>query len=101
VLAFIIIIIVGLVIDLGGAPNHDRLGFRYWRGELNFSLRRHRRRLIFASFTDSPWVQYNGIEGALGRFASVVAAFVGAAFTYLGTETMVNSARLLFSLIAS
>ncbi|RCK65492.1 Proline-specific permease [Candida viswanathii] len=23
-------VIVGLVIDLGGAPNHDRLGFRYW-----------------------------------------------------------------------
>ncbi|GAA5833915.1 hypothetical protein JCM3766R1_002468 [Sporobolomyces carnicolor] len=72
VLAFIIIIIVGLVIDLGGAPTGDRLGFRYWR--------------------DSPWVQYNGIEGALGRFASVVAAFVGAAFTYLGTETMVLAA---------
>ncbi|GAA5938731.1 uncharacterized protein JCM15063_004851 [Sporobolomyces koalae] len=72
VFAFIIIIIVGLVIDLGGAPTHDRLGFRYWR--------------------DSPWVQYNGIEGALGRFASVVAAFVGAAFTYLGTETMVLAA---------
>ncbi|GAA6014319.1 hypothetical protein JCM11491_005037 [Sporobolomyces phaffii] len=72
VFAFILIIIVGLVIDLGGAPNHDRLGFRYWR--------------------DSPWVQYNGIEGPLGRFASVVAAFVGAAFTYLGTETMVLAA---------
>ncbi|RCK58981.1 Dicarboxylic amino acid permease [Candida viswanathii] len=25
------LIIVGLVIDLGGAPNHDRLGFRYWK----------------------------------------------------------------------
>lgn len=25
------LIIGGLVIDLGGAPNHDRLGFRYWK----------------------------------------------------------------------
>jgi amino acid transporter len=25
------LIICGLVIDLGGAPNHDRLGFRYWK----------------------------------------------------------------------
>ncbi|KKA31070.1 hypothetical protein TD95_002564 [Thielaviopsis punctulata] len=25
------LIIGGLVVDLGGAPNHDRLGFRYWR----------------------------------------------------------------------
>lgn len=41
VLAFIIIIIVGLVIDLGGAPTGDRLGFRYWRGErFNDSSRR-------------------------------------------------------------
>lgn len=24
------LIIGGLVIDLGGGPNHDRLGFRYW-----------------------------------------------------------------------
>ncbi|KIK75369.1 hypothetical protein PAXRUDRAFT_19065 [Paxillus rubicundulus Ve08.2h10] len=27
----IILIVIGLVIDLGGAPNHDRLGFRYWK----------------------------------------------------------------------
>lgn len=25
------LIIAGIVVDLGGAPNHDRLGFRYWR----------------------------------------------------------------------
>lgn len=25
------LIICGLVIDLGGAPNGDRLGFRYWK----------------------------------------------------------------------
>lgn len=25
-------IILGLVIDLGGQPSHDRLGFRYWKG---------------------------------------------------------------------
>lgn len=24
------LIIGGIVIDLGGGPNHDRLGFRYW-----------------------------------------------------------------------
>lgn len=72
VLAFLLLIIVGLVIDLGGAPTHDRLGFRYWR--------------------DMPWVQYDDIPGATGRFCSVIAAFVGAAFTYLGTEAMVLAA---------
>jgi hypothetical protein len=30
--------------DLGGGPNHDRLGFRYWKNP-------------------GPFVQYNGISG--------------------------------------
>lgn len=30
VLTIIGLIILGLVIDLGGAPTHDRIGFRYW-----------------------------------------------------------------------
>ena len=24
-------IIAGIVVDLGGGPNHDRIGFRYWK----------------------------------------------------------------------
>ena len=24
------LIILGVILDLGGGPNHDRLGFRYW-----------------------------------------------------------------------
>ena len=32
VLTIVGLIILGLVIDLGGAPNHDRLGFRFWVG---------------------------------------------------------------------
>lgn len=31
ILLFVGLIIVGLVIDLGGAPSGDRIGFRYWR----------------------------------------------------------------------
>lgn len=37
VIVLIILIITGLVIMLGGAPNHDRLGFRYWKGGLAFA----------------------------------------------------------------
>lgn len=37
ILLVICLIIVGLVIDLGGAPNHDRLGFRYWKDPGLFS----------------------------------------------------------------
>lgn len=27
------LIIMGIVLDLGGGPKHDRIGFRYWRDE--------------------------------------------------------------------
>lgn len=30
ILAFFVIVVTCLVVDLGGAPTHDRLGFRYW-----------------------------------------------------------------------
>ena len=33
VIALIGLILMGIVIDLGGNPHHDRIGFRYWRDE--------------------------------------------------------------------
>lgn len=80
VFAFLLLFVVGLVIDLGGAPNHDRLGFRYWRGKDFLWV------LVSSKNTktlspDMPWVQYYDIPGAKGRFAAVIAAFIGAAFT--------------------
>ena len=39
VLLILGLVIVGLVIDLGGAPNHDRLGFRYWKDPGPFAER--------------------------------------------------------------
>jgi len=52
--------------DLGG-PDHDRLGFRYWKNP-------------------GPFVQYNGIAGAKGRFLGFWAVLTQAAFSYIGTE---------------
>ncbi|ETS59941.1 hypothetical protein PaG_05922 [Moesziomyces aphidis] len=69
-LAFIMLIIFGIVIDLGGGPKHDRLGFRYWRDPGAFN-------------------QFNGITGAEGRFLGFFSAFLQSAFTYVGTETVV------------
>ncbi|OTA07346.1 Amino acid permease [Trichoderma parareesei] len=69
------LIIGGLVIDLGGGPNHDRLGFRYWR---------------------HPGAFNNYIEtGAAGRFLAFWKVMLTAAFSYgniqvvaiSGTET--------------
>ena len=56
------LVIGGLVIDLGGGPNHDRLGFRYWRhpGAFNTYI----------------------MDGSSGRFLAFWKAMVPAAFSY-------------------
>jgi amino acid transporter len=61
------LIILGIILDLGGGPDHDRLGFRYWKHP-------------------GPFVQYNGIAGAKGRFLGWWAVMTQAAFSYIGTE---------------
>ena len=74
--SFKIIIMLGviiflLVIMLGGGPDHDRLGFRYWKHPG-----------AFKSYSSS----HVKIEGGLGKFVSFVAVFVYALFAYLGIE---------------
>lgn len=69
------LIIAGLVVDLGGGPNHDRLGFRYWKnpGAFNSYL----------------------VRGTTGRFLAFWSSLISAAFRYgniqvvalSGTET--------------
>ncbi|KAL1412247.1 hypothetical protein Q8F55_003258 [Vanrija albida] len=67
------LIILGLVIDLGGAPSKDRLGFRYWKdpGAMN---------------------NFPGIGGSWGRFLSFFLCTAQAAFAYGGSEVIVMTA---------
>jgi len=67
------LIILGIVLDLGGGPNHDRLGFRYW-------------------ISPGPFVQYNGISGTTGRVVGWVSATIQAAFSFCGTEVVAITA---------
>ncbi|PLW52625.1 hypothetical protein PCANC_06270 [Puccinia coronata f. sp. avenae] len=53
--------------DAGGGPDHNAIGFRHWR-------------------KPGPFVQYLGIEGALGRFLGFWSVLIQAAFSYIGTE---------------
>ncbi|EJD48092.1 general APC amino acid permease [Auricularia subglabra TFB-10046 SS5] len=66
------LIIAGLVIDLGGGPNHERVGFRYWRdpGSFNTYL----------------------VEGNTGRFLAIAGVLVQAAFSFQGMELVAVSA---------
>ena len=78
---FVGLIILGIILDLGGGPDHDRLGFRFWK-------------------EPGPFVQYHGISGAEGRFLGWWAVMTQAAFSFIGTE-IVAVRTSLFSPITS
>ncbi|EKM83723.1 hypothetical protein AGABI1DRAFT_110353 [Agaricus bisporus var. burnettii JB137-S8] len=73
VITIVGLIILGIVLDLGGGPTHDRLGFRYWKNP-------------------GPFVQFNGIPGAKGRFLGWWAVMTQAAFSFIGTEIVAIAA---------
>ncbi|THU94837.1 amino acid permease [Dendrothele bispora CBS 962.96] len=73
VITIVGLIILGIVLDLGGGPNHDRIGFRYWKNP-------------------GPFVQYDGIGGAKGRFLGWWAVMSQAAFSFIGTEIVAIAA---------
>lgn len=69
------LILAGLVIDLGGGPNHDRIGFRYWKnpGAINTL----------------------GLEPnhpTLDRFLAILSVIVQAAFSFQSMELVVIAA---------
>ncbi|TCD66321.1 hypothetical protein EIP91_001470 [Steccherinum ochraceum] len=69
VITIVGLIVLGIVLDLGGGPTHDRIGFRYWKHP-------------------GPFVQYAGIAGAKGRFLAFWGSLTSAAFSYIGTEVV-------------
>ncbi|KAL1738913.1 amino acid permease/ SLC12A domain-containing protein, partial [Schizophyllum fasciatum] len=73
VITIVGLIILGIVLDLGGGPNHDRLGFRYWKDP-------------------GPFAQYNDIQGAKGQFLGWWAVITQAAFSFIGTEIVAIAA---------
>ncbi|KAI9927661.1 hypothetical protein MW887_003282 [Aspergillus wentii] len=70
--SFKVIVIIGLILlsfilMLGGGPDHDRKGFRYWKEPG-----------AFASYIDD--------DHPVGKFYAFWATMVSATFAYLGTE---------------
>ncbi|KIL65243.1 hypothetical protein M378DRAFT_162180 [Amanita muscaria Koide BX008] len=68
------LILAGLVIDLGGGPDHDRIGFRYWKtpGAIN------RAGLVSNINTD--------------RFLAILSVIVQASFSFQGMELVAIAA---------
>ncbi|KAF8835981.1 hypothetical protein BDN67DRAFT_984250 [Paxillus ammoniavirescens] len=67
VMMIIVLILAGLVIDLGGVPGHDRIGFRYWKDPGPFAG---------PNLSDPYW----------GRFLGFLSVIVQAAFSFQGIE---------------
>lgn len=67
------LLLLALIIDLGGAPKEDRLGFRYWK---------HPYAAMLEYIT----------TGATGRFAGWFSTLVNAAFSYGGVEMVAVAA---------
>lgn len=72
-----IITIIGLllfavIVDLGGSPTHDRIGFRYWKNPGAMK----------------PYLK----EGNTGRFLGLLSTLVYAAFAYGGSEVIAVAA---------
>ncbi|KLJ11986.1 hypothetical protein EMPG_09627 [Blastomyces silverae] len=66
VIVIVALILLSLILALGGGPDHDRKGFRYWKdpGAFNTYIK----------------------EGSAGRFLAFWSTMVTATFAYLGTE---------------
>ncbi|KAK0630260.1 amino acid permease/ SLC12A domain-containing protein [Bombardia bombarda] len=66
------LIIVGVVVILGGAPNHERIGFLYWQQPGAFK-------------------EYVG-TGSAGRFLAYWAAFIRAGFSFVTSPELIGLA---------
>ncbi|PWN42661.1 amino acid permease [Ceraceosorus guamensis] len=72
ILLVIFLIIFGLIVNLGGVPGTERIGFRYWENP-------------------GPFVEYVA-AGAWGRFLGYWSCMGAAVFSFAGTESIAMAA---------
>jgi len=72
------LIILGVILMAGGGPNHDPIGFRYWRNPGPFNY-------ITIDGGDS------FVPGNWGKFLAFWNVFVQAAFSFIGTEIIATT----------
>ncbi|KAF5637488.1 dicarboxylic amino acid permease [Fusarium sp. NRRL 25303] len=84
VIVIIGIILFSLVLALGGGPDHDRKGFRYWSnpGYVFSTLHSFSLSLANENSAFKPYI----MTGDAGRFLGFWSCMVNATFAYLGTE---------------
>lgn len=72
VVLVVFLIVLGLVIDLGGIPGTERMGFKYWKDP-------------------GPFVEYIA-SGDWGRFLGFWSVMTGAVFSFAGVESLAMAA---------
>ncbi|AET41331.1 proline permease PUT4 Ecym_8035 [Eremothecium cymbalariae DBVPG len=72
IICILALLVVSIVIFFGGAPNHDRVGFRYWRNPGAFG--------------------YHITGGNLGRFLDLWTAIIKSAFAFILSPELVGLA---------
>jgi yeast amino acid transporter len=72
IIAILGLLIMALIVDLGGGPKHDRLGFRFWKNP-------------------GAMKEYDS-TGNTGRFLGLFSVLVNAAFSYSGVELVAVAA---------
>ncbi|KAF8206916.1 general amino acid permease AGP2 [Mycena galopus ATCC 62051] len=90
-----VLLILGLllftfVVMVGGNPDHDAFGFRYWRGE-PFTVDARPLSLITFKVPGGPFVPYL-YEGSLGHFLGFLSSLIQASFTISGPEYIAMTA---------
>lgn len=68
ILLIIGLIIAGIVVDLGGGPSHDRIGFRYWKDP-------------------GPFVEYL-TSGNTGKFLGFWSTLISAAYAFCNIQVV-------------
>lgn len=76
VITIVGLIILGIILMAGGGPNHDAIGFRYWRNPGPFAQQS----------TGS-----GEIGGSWGQFLAFWSVLVQAAFSFIGTEIIATT----------
>ncbi|KAI9680288.1 MAG: hypothetical protein M1829_001174 [Trizodia sp. TS-e1964] len=72
ILTIVALLMMALIVDLGGGPTHDRIGFRYWK-------------------YPGAMKEYQA-KGDLGRFLGLFSVLINASFSYGGVEMVAVAA---------
>ncbi|KAK4683742.1 hypothetical protein P7C73_g6486, partial [Tremellales sp. Uapishka_1] len=75
------LILLGVVLMCGGGPDHDPIGFRYWRNPGPFN------QITINNNSDTPGT----VSGSWGSFLAWFYILVQAAFSFIGTEIIATT----------